>query len=137
MRRTVRASAQCTAVGVGLLLSGGAAAQEGPYAPLPVWVAPSAPEPHPSPTLFLALGGVLTGLGVVNLATAPGCVSSLVLPGDRGLCVGLSVGFGVGLVAAGMPLLVLGVKRREAWLRWAPSVTPAQTGAVVGWTGTF
>jgi hypothetical protein len=94
------------------------------------------PEP-PSGLLWILGGAGLLALGVGNAAAAPGCysVGNLKHPA---LCAGLSVGLGVAFLAAGIPLVVVGSRKRAAFLEWehargAPVVTAGPSSASLGW----
>lgn len=96
----------------------------------------SAEEPAKTPpVVFLATGGVLTGLGVANLATAPLCALSAVRSTAQPACLATSIAFGVAFLGAGIPLIVVGAKRKAA----APKVglAPVAGGAVATWSMTW
>ena len=92
----------------------------------PTWTAPvrpEAPRQHDAGTLWILGGtGLLIG-GAANLATSPICASGAIRSSARTPCLGLSIGFGVGLLAAGIPLVAVGAARRAEWLTWARRVT--------------
>lgn len=79
------------------------------------------PEP-PSGTWMLVLGSLSLAGGVGDLATAPLCRLPAIRSSAQPACIGTSVGVGLGLVGAGIPLVVLGAHRREAWRTWRASV---------------
>lgn len=111
-------------------------------APVPLPQAVEAPKPAgeaPGSGLLWILGGTSLGVaGVVNLATSPLCLSSSIRSTAQTPCLATSIAFGVGLLAAGIPLLVVGAHRRAEWSEWTKRVTvePAKSGAAgsVAWT---
>ena len=110
-------------------------------APPPIpQAAPRALEPS-SGLLWLLAGSGLTAAGAVNLATAPVCTLSTIRSSAQPACLGTSIAFGVGLLAAGVPLLVVGVGKRSAWVEWSKSqrvgFAPAPGGAMAAWSWTF
>ena len=107
-----------------LLTTGSAHADEPAKAP--------AANASSSSTWFLAGGGVLAGLGVVNLATAPLCKLSAIRASAQPACIGTSIGVGAALLGAGVPLIVIGVQKRNA-----VQVAPTVGGASVVWSGSF
>jgi hypothetical protein len=95
-------------------------------------------EAPPTGTAWIVSGSLLAAGGVANLATAPLCEISRVGAGQRPACLGTSIGVGVGLLAAGAPLLVVGVRKRIAWLDWQrTTVAPVRSGAVVQLGGSW
>lgn len=104
-----------------------------PLAPVAT-AAPRAPEPSSGLLLILGGTGLLVG-GAVNAASIGACLSSRVPEGQRPACVGLSAGFAVALLGAGLPLIVIGAERRAAWQEWTKSVRVGVSagGASVGW----
>jgi hypothetical protein len=80
-------------------------------------VAPSEP---PSTGLGLLISGAaLTGVGALNLATSPICKTSLIKDHDtQNVCLVASLVFGGTLVLIGVPLLAVGVTRRNRYLEW-------------------
>jgi hypothetical protein len=91
---------------------------------------PARAEP-PSGLLLLLAGSGLTAGGVVDLATAPLCRLGAIRSSAQPACIGTSVGVGVALLGAGVPLLVLGARQREAWRAW--KLQPTTGGASVTW----
>jgi hypothetical protein len=83
----------------------------GPVAPV-AQVAPAPPPERPTGLAFIISGALLSLAGAGNLATAPLCsiAGNLRSPG---LCTGLSVAFGGAFLAAGIPLLVVGIRQRQ------------------------
>jgi hypothetical protein len=81
-------------------------------------------EPPPPPSNgvgLLVTGGIFTGVGAVNLLTAPICKTDLFSADTQTLCLGLSLGIGIPFVVVGIPLLVVGASRRGAYLEWKRS----------------
>ncbi len=78
---------------------------------------------------------------MANLATAPLCTLSAIRSSAQPACIGTSIAFGVGLLAAGIPLVVVGASKRAAWLEWSKGsrvgVAPAPGGAAATWLWTF
>lgn len=88
------------------------------------WASPArAEEPPPSGVSWLVLGSLATAGGVVNFAGAPLCELHSIRQSARGQCLGMSLGFGLGLSAFGIPLLVVGAGKRAAWLDWTKRTT--------------
>jgi hypothetical protein len=107
-----------------------ARAQEAPP-PLPAALPAQAP---PSATPWLVGGGVLLGLGVLNLASSPACELSAIRSSGHVPCLAMSIAFGGAFVAAGIPLLVVGARRREVAAQLAGlAVVPGPGGALVAW----
>lgn len=82
--------------------------------------APVAPRPgRPSSGVgFLVSGGVLTGLGVLNLAASPVCKTELVRENVQDQCLIASLVTGGVMLAVGIPLLVVGGAKRSKFLEW-------------------
>jgi hypothetical protein len=115
------------------VLSGPAPAPSAPPAPLQVAAPPSS-----LPVVFLVLGGLSTAAGVANLATSPLCeTSSLIRSEHRTACLATSIGVGIGLLAAGVPMLVVGAQRRAAVQRVGLTVLPTTGGAVAAWSASW
>lgn len=98
--------------------------------------APAAPSPEPSRgTVFLVLGSLGIAGAVANFATLPLCVADRVPSSQRPACIGTGAGVGGALLGAGIPLVVLGVARRAAWLKWTTGarVGVANGGASLTW----
>lgn len=60
---------------------------------------------------FTVAGGILTGLGVVNLATSALCTTDLILEDDRDTCLIAALSVGGIMTAVGLPLLIAGVSK--------------------------
>ncbi|HEY5960780.1 MAG TPA: hypothetical protein VIV60_29700 [Polyangiaceae bacterium] len=78
-------------------------------------------EPEPSTGLALTVsGGVLMGVGALNLATYPVCDVKSLYPNQdrRDLCKTLSLVAGVGFTAVGIPLLIVGLVQRSNHKDW-------------------
>jgi hypothetical protein len=114
-----------------------ASAQEAPpAAPLSVPAAPAPAAPAPSSGLaYLIPGGILAGLGVINLGTAPLCRLSVIRSSAQPACLVTSIAFGGAFLAAGIPLLVVGARRRGAVP--AVGVAPVVGGAMATWSAKF
>jgi hypothetical protein len=71
---------------------------------------------------LLVAGGIFTGLGVLNLATAPLCkgLTSLSESG-RNACFDASLIVGGLFLATGIPLLIVGGTKRSAYKEWKAS----------------
>jgi hypothetical protein len=115
----------------------------GYYAPPPGAYA----TPPSTGTGMIVTGSVFTGLGFINLATSPVCLT-IQDSGTQTFCLGLSIGVGVAFAAIGIPLLVVGAGRRRAYLEWkkengvAAHLTdlgfePARGGGTATWHLTF
>lgn len=101
---------------------------------------PVAPSPEPSSgTVLLVLGSLGIVAGVGNLVSAPVCLSSAIKASAHTPCLGLSLGFGAGFLAAGIPLVVLGAQRRSTWQEWTKGARVGMVpgGAVGAWTATW
>lgn len=72
----------------------------------------------PSGVGFLVSGGILTGLGVLNLAAAPVCQTSLVREDVQDECMVTSLVAGGVMLAVGIPLLVVGGTKRARFIEW-------------------
>jgi hypothetical protein len=100
-------------------------------APLPV---ASAPAPSSGPA-YLLPGGILAGLGAINRGTAPLCTLSVIRSSAQPACLAASLAFGGAFLAVGIPLLVVGARRRGAVP--AVGVAPVVGGALVTWSTKF
>lgn len=83
----------------------------------PVYIA----EPPPSSGVgYIVAGGILLGVGLLNLATAPICRMDDVIadPDTQDACFYASLIVGGTMIAVGTPLLVVGIKKRRAYNRW-------------------
>lgn len=83
--------------------------------PAPVAWRPDRPS---SGVGFLISGGILTGLGVVNLATSPLCMTDLVKHKAQDECLIASLAAGGVMLAVGVPLLIVGGAKRSKFLEW-------------------
>jgi hypothetical protein len=80
--------------------------------------AASRPDRPPSGVGFLVSGGILTGLGVLNLAASPVCKTELVREDVQNECLIASLATGGVMLAVGIPLLVVGGAKRSKFLEW-------------------
>lgn len=69
-------------------------------------------------TGLLIPGGILTGIGVLNLATAPLCMTSLVDDRVEDECLVASLVVGGVMLGVGIPLLAVGASKRAKYLEW-------------------
>lgn len=68
---------------------------------------------------LLVAGGIFTGIGVVNLATAPICKTDLIKGNDtQDACLIASLVLGGTFIAIGVPLLVVGGVKRGKFKQW-------------------
>lgn len=92
-------------------------------------------------------GGIMAGVGLMNLATMPLCradfyVESVGTEGSNVCMVAAGVYAGVGL-GVGVPMFVAGKKRRAAYKAWRErheptvGVAPQPGGAAVAWSARF
>jgi len=100
-----------------------------PAAP-PGTYAPAGPPPSSGVGLLVA-GGILLGLGAVNLATAPICKTDLVSSRGQDTCRGLALGLGGVMVGVGTPRLIVGVSKRRTCKRWQQA-HPVMAGLLEG-----
>lgn len=71
---------------------------------------------------FLVTGGVFTGLGAVNLLTAPICKTDLISNRDvQNGCLVASLVAGGAFLAVGVPLLIVGGVKRSKYKQWKAS----------------
>jgi hypothetical protein len=114
------------------------------YAPMP----PPVPPPPSTGTGLVVTGAIFTGVGGINLVTAPICKTSAIQPNVQNLCLGLSIGLGVGFAAIGIPLLIVGIGKRDAYREWKKQnnvigrltdlgFAPAPGGGAVTWQTAF
>lgn len=97
-----------------------------PYQPAPAY-RPGYAQPGyayaaaPPSGLGLIIGGsILTGVGLISLATAPACASFYnEASGNRGGCYASTVIVGLVGLGIGVPLLVIGAIRQARFNRWA------------------
>ncbi|MCA9623855.1 MAG: hypothetical protein KC731_32760 [Myxococcales bacterium] len=128
-------------------LASTAAAQEAP----PPEGFPGGYDPEPSKGTGMIIGGaILTGIGGLNLLTAPLCTVDDLIPNadvQRGCVIGSLVVGGVGL-AVGLPLLIVGVGQRSDYRDWEARhpyagwlkdirVDASPGGASLGWSTSF
>lgn len=85
---------------------------------------------------LVVAGGLATGIGGLTLATTPLCRLSAIRSSAQPACIATSLAVGGVLAAVGVPLLVLGVRKRASSVP-AVSVAPTTGGAVFVWTGKF
>jgi hypothetical protein len=108
---------------------------------------PTSEEDHPPPggVGLLIGGGILTGIGALNLATSPLCNTTLVQSRVQSLCFDTSLVFGGALLAIGVPMLIVGANERSAYREWKKahpvaaglSIAPTPGGVALGWSTTF
>jgi hypothetical protein len=114
--------------------------------PAPVF-APAGPAPSTG-VAFIVVGSVFTGIGALNLITAPICETSVIPRATQGLCLGASLVFAGITLAIGVPLLAVGVSKRGKYKEWKEShgvvarltdlgVAPLPGGAVATWQTAF
>lgn len=72
----------------------------------------------PSGVGLLVAGGILTGIGVTNLATSPICKTSLVDHSAQDPCLAGSLIVGGTLTLVGVPLLIVGASQRSRYNEW-------------------
>ncbi|APR87453.1 hypothetical protein A7982_12802 [Minicystis rosea] len=106
-------------------------------------------EPPSNGLGLIITGSIFTGIGGINLLTSPICTSSaLISRSSRTPCLALSLGVGIGFLAAGIPMLVVGVGRRNAFRQWKQEhgiigklgdigFTPAPGGGSMTWQTSF
>jgi hypothetical protein len=113
-----------------------------PAAPLlPPASGDAADAPPSKGTGLIIAGGILTGLGALNLATAPLCkIDDLIKDPDiQDVCLVASLVVGGAMLAVGVPLLVVGIGNRSDYKEWeerhkrssfvvAPAVLPGGAG---------
>src|SRR6185437_4304317 len=124
-----------------------ASAQETPAEQPPAEQPPAESEKPPSSGVgLLVAGGIFTGLGALNFATAPLCSSltSLGSSGEQG-CLDASLVLGGVFLATGIPLLIVGGVKRHAYNEWKANHTalaglgfsPRSGGAKLTWKAAF
>ncbi len=111
-------------------------AEDAPPTTPPAPLAAASPAPS-SGIWYILAGSGLGAAGVVNLATAPLCTLSAIRSSAQPACVATSVAFGVALLGAGVPLVVLGAKQRAVWSSWKAGAGAVPSGAVMTLTGRF
>jgi hypothetical protein len=122
------------------------------YAQQVVYVAPPPPPgygpPPPSGLGLIITGSVFTAIGGVNLLTAPICKTDAIASNVQDICLGASIGVGITFMVIGIPMLVVGVSRRNAYVEWKRgggvaarltdlAVAPVQGGGALTWHATF
>ena len=71
---------------------------------------------------FLVTGGVFTGIGVLNLLTAPICKTDLIPDRDtQSTCLVAALVVGGTFLAIGVPLLIVGGSKRSKFKEWKAS----------------
>ena len=117
-----------------------------PGPPPPMMMGSQAGESPPSSGVgLLVTGAIFTGIGVLNLATAPICKTSVIQDNTQDLCLGLSLGIGGGFVAIGLPLLIVGGSKRSTYNEWKLQhpvasgfgVNVGKSGGNLGWSASF
>ena len=94
---------------------------------------------------LLITGAALTGVGALNLATAPLCKTSIVRSGIQDACFDASLVFGGALAVVGLPLLIVGATQRSTFNEWKRAhpiasgftLAPLAGGGALGWSATF
>jgi hypothetical protein len=103
--------------------------------------AASSAGPPSSGVGYLVTGGIFTGIGGVNLLTAPICKTSVIRSDLQDTCLGASLIVAGVALAVGIPLLVVGAGKRadyNAWRRAHPVaaglwLAPITGGGAFGW----
>jgi hypothetical protein len=103
------------------------------------------PPPPPSGVGLIVTGAIFTGIGGVNLITSPICLAAD--GGTRTLCLGVSLGIGIGATIIGIPMLAVGVSRRKAYVEWKRrggvarlldlDMKPVPGGGAITWQAAF
>jgi len=76
-------------------------------------------EPPPSSGVGLIVtGSIFVGVGAINLITAPICKTDLVQDSVQNVCLGASLVIGGTFLAIGIPLLAVGVHKRNKFREW-------------------
>lgn len=85
--------------------------------------------PRPSSGVgYLAAGGVFTGIGALNLLTAPICKTDLIPNHDtQDACLIASLVVGGTFLVIGVPLLIVGGSKRSTFKQWK-AAHPVATG---------
>jgi hypothetical protein len=125
----------------------------GQPAPVVVQTAPAAqpsgpPEKRPSSGMGLVIAGaVLTGVGVLNLATSPLCKNDDLIANKKlqDTCFAAALVFGGVAVAVGVPLLIVGLSKHSTYEEWKKAhpgmaglgVHAGESGAGVGYRVEF
>ncbi len=122
--------------------------------PSVAWAQEPAPPPPPveaRPSTGIGMivtGSVFTGLGVVNLITAPICLTGAIPSSTQSLCLDASLVFAGITLVIGIPLLAVGVSKHNTYVEWKKGgsfaarltnldVAPTRGGATVSWQTTF
>ncbi|MEP7123771.1 MAG: hypothetical protein ABJE95_22775 [Byssovorax sp.] len=75
--------------------------------------------PKSSGVGYLAAGGVFTGIGALNLLTAPICKTDLIPDhSTQDACLIASLVVGGTFVVIGVPLLIVGASKRSTFKQW-------------------
>ena len=75
--------------------------------------------PKSSGVGYLAAGGVFTGIGALNLLTAPICKTDLIPNHDtQDACLIASLVVGGTFLVIGVPLLIVGASKRSTFKQW-------------------
>ena len=82
-------------------------------------MAMSQEAPPSSGVGYLVAGGIFTGIGAVNLLTAPICKTDLIPDHDtQNTCLIASLAIGGTFLAIGVPLLIVGGSKRSTYKHW-------------------
>jgi hypothetical protein len=88
----------------------------------------------PSGTGGIITGSILTGVGALNLVTSPVCVTDVygevVGSAGQSACLVSSLVIGGGMVAVGVPVLLVGLKHRQDYRAWKDASAEAHVGLV-------
>ena len=87
-------------------------------------------RPSSSGVGYLVAGGIFTGLGVLNLVTAPLCKTSAIAPSIQDGCLIASLALGGTFFVIGVPLLIVGGVKRGKYKAWK-----AQNAMSPAWPG--
>lgn len=113
---------------------------------LPVSTRAQTQEEEPSRgTALIIVGGILTGVGALNLATASLCSGLYEDQQQQDLCFTSSLVIGGGMVAVGIPMLIVGLSRRSTHREWEERnqalaglrLIAGPRGGAVGWSAEF
>jgi hypothetical protein len=104
-------------------------------------------SPRPSSGVgYLAAGGVFTGIGALNLLTAPICKTDLIPDRDtQNACLIASLVLGGTFFVIGVPLLIVGSSKRSTYKQWKAAnpvasglgFTTAKAGGMLTFSGQF
>ena len=110
--------------------------------------APGSPPPSTGLGLLIA-GSVFTGIGALNLITAPICKTGLIPQAStQNLCLAASLVLGGVTLVIGVPMLAVGASKRSKYKEWKQSqgvvarltelgVAPVPGGATATWQTAF